>query len=55
MIDQHAQRPPRRIDQLKPWLWVVGPAYLVALAIALLAEPGSDVSVETIARLFSPN
>ncbi|MEQ1712644.1 MAG: hypothetical protein ABL908_14760 [Hyphomicrobium sp.] len=55
MIDQQPPRPPRRIEQLKPWLWVVGPAYLVALAIALLAEAETSASVQAIARLFSQN
>lgn len=42
MPDPHAARTPRRFGHILPWLWVVGPAYLVALVIAMLVETRAD-------------
>lgn len=41
MFQRRPTASPRRFGQILPWLWIIGPAYLVALAIALLAEPDS--------------
>lgn len=38
MLENRPAPAQRRFGHILPWLWVVGPAYLVAMLIAMLAE-----------------
>ncbi len=53
MIERHRVTLQRRVRHLLPWLWIIGPAYLVALAIALLTEadaPGGRGIVDLLSK-----
>lgn len=55
MFERRSSSPQTRFRQILPWLWIIGPAYLVALAIALLAEPGTEGGREMFDRIFAAN
>ena len=43
MFERRSVSSERRRSQMLPWIWIIGPAYLVALVIALAAESGSEI------------
>lgn len=55
MFERHHSPRPRRFERILPWLWIIGPAYLVALAIAFLSESGASGGHGFIGVLLATN